>query len=41
MKRILVVLEDKVFDEINKVKEQNEHTWEQALLAYADAYKEK
>jgi len=38
MKRILIVLD---FKEINKVKEFNNHTWEQALYAYADAYKEK
>jgi hypothetical protein len=41
MKRILIVLEDKDFKEINKVKEFNNHTWEQALYAYADAYEEK
>jgi hypothetical protein len=41
MKRILIVVEDKVFTEITKVKEKNNHTWEQTLLAYADAYKRR
>lgn len=41
MKRILILLEDADFEEINKVKEYNEHTWEQVLFAYADAYKEE
>lgn len=40
MKRILITLEDKEFQIINKVKEHNKHTWEQVLWAYADAYKE-
>ena len=32
------MVEDEEFKRINKVKEANNHTWEQALFAYADAY---
>jgi len=41
MKRILIVVEDDDFKQINKVKEHNGHTWEQALFAYAAAYKKE
>ena len=39
MKKILIILEEKDFKHINKVKKYNKHTWEQVLFAYADAYK--
>lgn len=38
MKRILIVLDEATYKQINKVKKYNKHTWEQCLLAYADAY---
>lgn len=39
MKRILIVLDKPTYDEINEVKKFNRHTWEECLIAYADAYK--
>jgi hypothetical protein len=39
MKRILIVLDDQVYEDIKQVKDDNGHTWDQCLLAYADAYK--
>jgi len=41
MKRVLIVLDDKTYKAIKKVKKFNGHTWEQALLAYADTYKQE
>jgi len=41
MKRIMIALEDSEYKQINKVKKYNEHTWEQVLFAYADAYKKE
>ena len=41
MKRVLVILTEEEFKIINKVKEQNGHTWEQVLWAYADTFKEE
>jgi hypothetical protein len=40
MKRILIILDDADYKHINKIKKLNNHTWEQALFAYADAYAE-
>ena len=41
MKRVLIVLDERTFKAISKVKKYNKHTWEQALLCYADAYKKE
>lgn len=41
MKRILIVLEDKSYKYLKKIKDKNKHTWEQCLYVYADTYKGK
>jgi len=40
MKRIMIVLDESSYKQINKVKKLNKHTWEECLFAYADAYAE-
>ena len=41
MKRILIVLEEKEYNKIKKVKKYNHHTWHQVLNAYVDTYKKE
>jgi len=41
MKRILIIVDDEAHEYLKKIKNKNNHTWEQALFAYADIYKEE
>ena len=41
MKRILIVVDEANFDYLKKIKDKNNHTWEQCLYAYADMYNEE
>ncbi|GAG74746.1 unnamed protein product [marine sediment metagenome] len=41
VKRIMIIMPQKLYDEVTKVRHNNNHKWDQVLPAYIKAYKKR